>query len=278
MVPNRHTQALEQSPSTGARTSGAEPPSGARSRPDLASWRGLLLTGAGAAVASVALTAVQVVVFATHPPPQTIEGVMQLMQRNPLLGLVSLDIVICVNNVLVALIYLALAAALFQTARSLVTIALGLGMLGIAAYLGSNPAVELLLLSREHARAPSGQRAALLAAGDGLLTTWRGTAYLSYYFLSAAALILFAVAMLCTDVFSQATGRWALASGLLMTVPSTFGPVGIGFSLLSLVPWCVMCLLVAQRAVQLARPASQVGRASASSRASRSTVARSWRR
>lgn len=169
MVPNRHTQALEQSPSTGARTSGAEPPSGARSRPDLASWRGLLLTGAGAAVASVALTAVQVVVFATHPPPQTIEGVMQLMQRNPLLGLVSLDIVICVNNVLVALIYLALAAALFQTARSLVTIALGLGMLGIAAYLGSNPAVELLLLSREHARAPSGQRAALLAAGDGLL-------------------------------------------------------------------------------------------------------------
>jgi hypothetical protein len=274
MVRRRHPQTLEQSRSTGARTSGAEPPPG----PDLASWRGLLLTGAGAAVASVALTAVQVVVFATHPPPQTIEGVMQLMQRNPLLGLVSLDILICVNNVLVALIYLALAAALFQTARSLVTIALGLGMLGIAAYLGSNPAVELLLLSREHARAPSGQRAALLAAGDGLLTTWRGTAYLSYYFLSAAALILFAVAMLRTDVFSQATGRWALASGLLMTVPSTFGPVGIGFSLLSLVPWCVMCLLVAQRAVQLARPASQVGRASASSRASRSTVARSWRR
>ena len=73
-------------------------------------WRGVLLTGAIAALGSVALILLQVVVFALHRPPATAAEFVDLMTRNPLLGLVSLDLIYSVNNVLVALIYLALSS------------------------------------------------------------------------------------------------------------------------------------------------------------------------
>jgi hypothetical protein len=38
-----------------------------------------------------------------------------------------------------------------------------------------------------------------------------------------------------------------LLSGILMAVPSTFGTVGLYFSLASLVPWVVFAVLVARR-------------------------------
>lgn len=215
--------------------------------PAAAEWRGVLAVGAVAAISSVALIAVQVVVFALNPPPENAAGVVALMQRDPMLGLMSLDVLYIVNNVLVALLYLAVTVVLFPMAPSLATIALTLGLLGVAAYLGSNPSVELLALANRAAEAAPAEQAALLSEADALLTAWRGTAFLAYYFLSAAALLLFAVAMLRTHEFSRATGVFALIAGALMLVPSTFGAVGIVFALLSLVPWCVMCLLAAGR-------------------------------
>ena len=165
-------------------------------------WRGVLVTGAVAAVGSVVLILVQVVVFAVHPPPATVEAFLDLMTRDPLLGLVSLDLLYSVNNVLVALVYLALAVLLWPHARSPVTVAGLLVVLGMTTYLASNPAVEMLLLARRHAAADPAGQAALLAAGEVLLASWRGTAFLTYYVLNAVALLVVAVVMLRTRVFS----------------------------------------------------------------------------
>ena len=208
-------------------------------------WRGVLLTGAWAAVGSVVLVVVQVVVFALHPPPGTVEEFLALMQASPVLGLVSLDLLYGVNNVLVALVYLALVVLLWPRARSTAAVAGLLVVLGMAAYLASNPAVEMLLLARQHGSADGATQGALLAAGEVLLAGWRGTAFLTYYVLNAVALLLVAGALLRTRVLSRATGWWALAAGLLMVVPSTFGTVGLLMSVLSLLPWCVLCVLVA---------------------------------
>lgn len=213
-------------------------------------WRGALVTGAVAAVGSVVLIVVQVVVFVVHPPPATVQAFMDLMTRDPLLGLVSLDLLYSVNNVLVALVYLALAVLLWPHARSAVTVAGLLVVLGMATYLASNPAVEMLLLARRHADADPAAQAALLAAGEVLLASWRGTAFLTYYVLNAVGLLVMALVMLRTRVFSGATGWWALAAGVLMLVPSTFGTVGLLMSVASLVPWCVLCVLVAVRFVR----------------------------
>lgn len=210
-------------------------------------WRGVLLTGAGAAVGSIVLIVVQMVVFVLHPPPTSVEGFFVLMAENPLLGLVSLDLLLSVNNVLVALVYLALVMVLWDRARSTAALAGLLMVLGMAAYLSSNPAVDMLLLSQQHARAVPADQPALLAAGEVLLASWRGTAFLTYYVLNGIALLLVAVALLRTRALGRALGWWALASGVLMLVPSTFGLVGLVMSLLSLLPWCVMCVMAAAR-------------------------------
>lgn len=210
-------------------------------------WRGVLLTGAGAAVGSIVLIVVQIAVFALHPPPASVDGFFALMAENPLLGLVSLDLLLSVNNVLVALVYLALIVVLWDRARSTAAIAGLLMVLGMAAYLSSNPAVDMLLLSQQHASALPADQPALLAAGEVLLASWRGTAFLTYYVLNGIALLLVAVALLRTKALGRTIGWWAFASGVLMLVPSTFGLIGLVMSVLSLLPWCVMCVIAAAR-------------------------------
>ena len=66
-----------------------------------AGWSGLLRVGGLAALASVALTVVQVVVFVIWPPVQTVDEVFALMAEAPVIGLLSLDALYIVNNVAV---------------------------------------------------------------------------------------------------------------------------------------------------------------------------------
>lgn len=221
---------------------------------------GGLLTGAVAALGSVALILLQVLVFTLHRPPGTVAEFVDLMTRNPLLGLISLDLIYSLNNVLVALVYLALIVVLWRQARSTAAIGGLLVVLGMAAYLASNPSVEMLLLAREHESAPAADRSALLAAGEVLLTSWRGTAFLTYYLSNGIALLLVGAALLRTRALGRAVAWWALVAGLLMLVPSTFGVVGLMMSILSLLPWCVMCVLAALRLRALAAGVGALGR------------------
>lgn len=226
--------------------------SGAVSAVERADVRGLLRVGGWAALASVALIVVQVVVFAVWPPVHTVPEIYALMVESPVLGLVSLDVLYVVNNLLVWLFYLGLGAALFPVSRSAVILAVGLGTLQMAAYLASNPAVEMLTLARAHATADASARAALAAAGEAALTGWKGTAFLTYYFLGAIVLFVFSWLLRRTEVFPPSTAWWALASGVLMLVPSSFGTVGLVFALASLVPWSVLCVVGGRRLLRLA--------------------------
>lgn len=219
---------------------------------DLRPWSGLLACGGWSALASVGLIVVQVVVFAIWPPVHTVPEVFALMSNSPALGLLSLDALYVVNNVLVWLLYLGLAAALWPVSRSGVALAVGLGTLQMAAYFASNPAVEMLALGRSHASADPAQQAILEAAGEALLAGWKGTAFLTYYWLGAIVLFILFWLLRRSDSFSSATSWWALASAVLMMVPSPFGLVGMVFALASLVPWSVLCLLAGRRLLRLA--------------------------
>ncbi len=214
--------------------------------------RGLLRGGGWAALASVALIVVQVVIFTIWPPVHTVADVFALMVQNPVLGLLSLDVLYIANNLLVWLFYLGLGTALFRVSRSAVVLAVGLGTLQMAAYLASNPAAEMLTLAQTHAQAAPGGRAALEAAGEALLTSWKGTAFLTYYFLGAAVLFVFFWSLRRSAGFPPSTAWWALASGILMLVPSPFGTVGLIFSLASLLPWSVFCILGGRSLLRLA--------------------------
>lgn len=187
----------------------------------------------------------QVVIFIIWPPPDSVEGFFALFQRNWLLGLLSLDLLYLLNNSILILIYLALFAAIRPKAESASLIALVLGLVGIAAYFASNPAFEMLSLSRQFAAAGTElQKVIALAAGQAMLAAYKGTAFDMYYVLNAASLLIFAGAMLHSGVFSRSVALWGLVSGVLMTIPSTAGTIGLIFSLASLIPWAVFLVMI----------------------------------
>jgi hypothetical protein len=211
-------------------------------------YRNLYKTSAMAGLGMLGIMLAQVAVFIIWPPPESVEGFFGLFQQNWLLGLLSLDLLYLLNNSILILIYLALFAALKPKFASASLIALVLGLVGIAAYFASNPAFEMLSLSRQFAAAGTeSQRVIALAAGGAMLATYKGTAFDMYYVLNAACLLIFAAAMLRSGIFSRGTALWGLAAGVLMLIPSTAGTLGLIFSLASLIPWAVFLILICLR-------------------------------
>jgi len=220
-------------------------------------WSGLYRAGAWAALIIVALIPVQMVVFTVWPPPEAVADWFARFQSSWLLGLVSADLLFMVSNVLLALVYLGLYPALRRDGESAMVIALVLGFIGIAAYLASNTAFEMLSLSNRYgAAATDAERAMLLAAGQAMLQTTTGTSFDAYYILNAIVLLIVAPVMLRGHVFSRTTAYTALASGVLMLIPSSAGTIGTIFSIASLVPWAWFSILIARRLLQLARLAA----------------------
>ncbi len=223
-------------------------------RSDARQWRGLLVTGAWCAFASVVMIVVQIPIYVFWPPPETAEGFFELLLDNPVLGLVSLDVLYVVSNAVIYLVYLALAVVLWRVSRSAVVIAVAFCVVGISAFMSSSRPVEMLSLAHAYADADAETRTALLATGEGMMATWAGTGYDIYYYFTFVTLAVLAVLMLRSSIFSRATAVWGLASAALMTIPTNFGTVGMVFAIASLVPFSVFAVLVGIRLLELASP------------------------
>lgn len=208
---------------------------------------GLYRVGAIASVVMLAIMIIQIIVFIIWPPPTSVEGFFALFNSSPFLGLLSMDLLYLVNNAVLILIYLALYTVLKDAGKTAMTISLLSGLVGISAYYASNTAFEMLSLSGQYAAASTeSQKLVYLAAAEGMLAVYRGTAFLVYYVLNAVALLILAAVMFRSQFFSRGTAITSLVSGVLMTIPSTAGTVGLVFSLASLVPWAVFLVLIAR--------------------------------
>ena len=217
-------------------------------------WRNLYQTAGYATIAMLVIIVIQILVFVTSPMPLRIEDWFDLFRRNWLLGLVHLDALYLINNIIVAIMYLAFYVTLKPNHESQMTLAVLLGLMGIAAYLSSNRSFEMLRLSMLFDSAGSeSQKAVLLAAGQSILLEWQGTAFLVYYVLNGLALILLSLVMLKSPVFGKRTAVIGLMAGFLMVIPSTAGVLGLVFSLASLIPWYVFSILVAKKFIRLGR-------------------------
>jgi hypothetical protein len=217
-------------------------------------WNSIYIIGAVAALVMVVIVPIESFVFILSPPPNTALGYFTLFQKNPFLGLLSLDLLLAVNSVLLILIYLALYGTLRSTNQPLMTLGFILSLVGIAAYFSSNPSFEMLSLSNQYSLATTeAEKSSLLAMGRAMLAIYTGTAYNVYYFLNAVALLIFSFVLLRSSIFSSATAYSAVLAGVLMLVPPTVGTIGIYISLLSLLPWTVWLILFGRRLFQLAR-------------------------
>jgi len=221
---------------------------------NLDKWKSLYKMAGFAAIAMLIIIPVQIIVFIINPIPGSIENWFSLFHNNWLLGLIHQDMLYIMNNILVALMYLAFYVALRPKNESLMTVALLLGLLGIAAYLASNKSFELLNISNlYYAASTEEQKFMLLASGQALLIGWQGTAFLIYYILNGIALIIISSVILKSMVFSRTTAVIGLISGVLMMIPSTAGTIGIIFSLASLIPWYVFSILTAKQFLRMSK-------------------------
>lgn len=210
-------------------------------------WLGLYRSGAVAALSVVALMPVQMAVFIAFPPPDAVVGWFALFVRSPLIGLLDMDLLLIVDYVLMAIVFLAVCVALRRVSPSLAALALVLELLAVAAYFASTTAIEMLALSRAYAQAAEGaEKTALIAAGRVLLARWDGTAFTFSYALSAAAILAVGFAMLRSAGFAKSGGYAAVAVGVLSIVPANAGTPGLICSLLALVPTAAWLTVVAR--------------------------------
>lgn len=209
--------------------------------------------GRVASLIMVAIVPIQSVIFVMWPPPATPLGYFALFNNNWFLGLLSLDLLLIVNNVLLVVIYFALYTVLRRANGPLMTLGLILSLVGVAAYFSSNPSFEMLSLRRQYAAAATETgKLILLSTGQTMLAAYTGTAYNVYYILNAFALLIFSSVLLRSDVFSKATAYSAVTAGVLMLVPPTVVTIGLYISFLSLIPWMVWLILFSLKMFRLA--------------------------
>lgn len=216
-------------------------------------WKSLYKIGGIAAVLMFVLTLIQSLVFITNPPPSTVIDYFTLFQKNKILGLLDLDFLLIVINILLIFIYLALYTALKRFNKSYTAIALVIGLVGTTLFFASREATfGMLSLSNQYATAATdAERAMLLAAGQALLTIYNGTAFDLSYVLGGIVVLIFSVVMLQSNVFSKATAYLGITMGVLMLAPPTIGMTGLLLSLLSLVPTLIWLIPIARKFFQL---------------------------
>ncbi|MBN2882633.1 MAG: DUF4386 family protein, partial [Clostridia bacterium] len=171
---------------------------------------------------------------------------------NTFLGLLSLDFLYLLNNIILVIIYLAIFVLLYKEQPVASLLALILGLIGVACYFPSNPAFEMMTLGSQYFKALPEQQSIYLAAGEAVLAGYTGTSFNSYYFLSTICLLLLSYAMIKSTVFKKAVGFWGLISGFFMIIPSSAGLLGMIFSLLSLIPWMIFILMLMLKFKELA--------------------------
>jgi hypothetical protein len=201
--------------------------------------------GGFASIAMLIIMAMQIGIYVAWPPPEAAEDFIALLNQNSLLGLLSLDFLYLINNAVLVLIYLPIYLVLREKESSWTLVALILGLVGIAAYFASNTSFEMLTISRLYAAASTeSQKTTLLGAAQALMAIYKGTAFNVYYVFNAVALLIFAFVMLKKKAFTKSAGIAGLISGVLMSIPSSAGAIGMIFALASLIPWAVFLVLM----------------------------------
>jgi len=180
-------------------------------------WNWLYKIGGAAVLISVVLIPITIIVYIAWPPPSTAIDSFTLFQNNRLAGLMSLDLMYLVGNVLAIPILLALYVALRRASESFMAIATALGFMGIVALFASRPAFDMLYLSDQYAAATTdAQRSMFLAAGEAMLAIFNGTAFQMHYVLGSVALLTSSVVMLRSSIFSKATAYVGIIANVLV--------------------------------------------------------------
>jgi hypothetical protein len=220
-----------------------------------ARWSWLYKIGGAAALFSVAIIPIQLIIFIVWGQPETAIGWFNLFQDNKLAGLLAFEILFVVNAVAGIATTLALYVALRGVNESLMAIATVLALVEAVTFIMARPALEMLYLSDQYAAATTdAQRATLLAAGEAMLATFHGTAFHVGINLFSIYYLIVSIVMLRSNIFGSVTAYTGIVAAILNW--GLYVPGGIGYFLftLSVIPFLAIWLvLVARRLFLLGR-------------------------
>lgn len=211
------------------------------------SWNSLYRAGGAAALVAMALIILEMIGFiASGTLPTTVADWFALLQNNRLLGLVDLYLLEIIAWALFVPLFLALYKALRQANESYMAIAAALAFVGIADYIATNAAFNMLYLSDQYAAATTeAQRSLYLSAGEAIMAMSPAAGFNMGLLLVSAAGLIISVIMLRSNVFGKVTayaGILANAVGIAyyvgLALPAA-GDILLGASGLLFLLWIV---------------------------------------
>jgi hypothetical protein len=185
-----------------------------------------------AAALSAVLIPIQVGVFAANPYPETAGGWLQLVADKPFIGLVDLDALLVVDNLLLVPIVLAIWIILRPVAFVAATAAVALSLLSIGLMVASNPAVEMLQLSDRFTTTTGADRVAIKGAAEAALARWEGTGFQVAYVIGQLGGIILGELLLNRALLGRAV-PYAMIAGNAIGFAYYLPKVGLGLSALS---------------------------------------------
>ncbi|MEJ2549082.1 MAG: DUF4386 family protein [Anaerolineales bacterium] len=181
-------------------------------------WKDLYKVGGATTIILELLIVLGGIAFVTWPytPGSTpVREIYTTLQNDRLGGLMSLDFLLFLSNIIGVLLFLALYASLKQVNESYALIALVMGLLAAVFIVPARPMAELITLSDGYAAAATeAAKSQYLAAGEALLAQFDGTAYLANTFLGGASLLISSLLMLHGKIFSKATAYVGILTNL----------------------------------------------------------------
>jgi hypothetical protein len=217
-------------------------------------WNWLYKIGGAAALFSVAIILIQLIVFIAWGQPETAIGWFTLFEDNEIAGLLAFELLLIVSVAVGIATTLALYIALRRVNESLMVIALALGLLEATAFILARPTFEMLYLSEGYAAASTdAQRAMFLAAGEAMLATFTGTAFHLSINLFSIYFLIVPIVMLRSHIFGRVTAYMGILAAIFNWAIYVPG-IGILLAILSVFPFLLIWnILIARRLFQLGR-------------------------
>jgi hypothetical protein len=218
-------------------------------------WRWLYKIGGAAALFSVMIIPIQLIIFIVWGQPETAIGWLDLFQDNKFAGLLAFEILFVVNAVVGIATTLALYVVLRRVNESLMAIATVLALVEVAAFIVARPALEMLYLSNQYAAATTdAQKTMILAAGEAMLATFHGTAFHVGINLFSIFYLIVSIVMLQSNIFGRVTAYTGVVAAILNWGLYVPGGIGLFLFTLSVIPFlAIWLILVARKLFQLGR-------------------------
>ena len=223
-------------------------------------WKDLYKMAGVAAIVSelvILLGIVTYFIWPYAPGATSTANILLLLQKDPLGGLVSLDLFLFVGNLFSIFLFLALYVSLKPLNESIALVALVVGLTGVVLLIPSRPIFEIFALSGKYAAATTEPaRDHYLAAAEALLALFDGTGWAMNTLLGALSLLASSVLMLRSGLYGKPAAYTGIITNLL--VCGFFIPVlGKLLLFISLPGYMAWYFLLAKRFFQMGRSAAR---------------------